>query len=178
MKRALVAGATGYLGGYIVDELKRRGMWVRALVRRPEQRKLLEHRVDDIVIGQVTDAETLRGVAKNIDSCFSTVGITTQRDGLTYEDVDFKGNLNLLREATASGVGTFVYVSVLHGRSMRGTKLVEAKERFVDASRRRHCRTASFARACGTCRCGPRAPRSQRFGRWRPFNYMVRSNSF
>lgn len=133
MKRVLVAGATGYLGGYIVDELKKRGVWVRALVRRPEQRAALEHRVDEIVVGQITDPETIHGIADGVDSCFSTVGITRQRDGLTYEAVDFEGNHNLLREALASGVDTFVYVSVLHGRSLRGTKLVEAKERFVDA---------------------------------------------
>lgn len=29
MKRILVAGATGYLGGFLVQELKKQGYWVR-----------------------------------------------------------------------------------------------------------------------------------------------------
>lgn len=34
MKKVLVAGATGYLGKYIVNELKSRGYWVRVLIRK------------------------------------------------------------------------------------------------------------------------------------------------
>ena len=33
MKKVLVAGATGYLGRYLVQELKKQGYWVRALAR-------------------------------------------------------------------------------------------------------------------------------------------------
>jgi NAD(P)-dependent dehydrogenase (short-subunit alcohol dehydrogenase family) len=33
VQRVLVAGASGYLGSHVVAELKRRGFWVRALVR-------------------------------------------------------------------------------------------------------------------------------------------------
>ena len=33
MQRVFVAGATGYLGGFVVRELKDRGYFVRALVR-------------------------------------------------------------------------------------------------------------------------------------------------
>lgn len=33
MQRVLVAGATGYLGGFVVRELAKRGYRVRALVR-------------------------------------------------------------------------------------------------------------------------------------------------
>jgi len=34
MKKVLVAGATGYLGRFVVQEFKKRGYWVRALARR------------------------------------------------------------------------------------------------------------------------------------------------
>jgi uncharacterized protein YbjT (DUF2867 family) len=133
VQRALVAGATGYLGGHIVDELKRRGIWVRVLVRRPEQRTQFEGRVDEVFLGRVTEPSTLRGLADGVDTVFSTVGITRQKDGMTYDAVDYRGNLAILREATAARVESFLYVSVLHGRSLRETKLVAAKERFVDA---------------------------------------------
>jgi uncharacterized protein YbjT (DUF2867 family) len=34
--RVVVAGATGYLGKFVVKEFKRRGSWVRALTRSIE----------------------------------------------------------------------------------------------------------------------------------------------
>lgn len=135
MMRALVAGATGYLGGHLVGELKQRGVWVRALCRKPEQRKALKAIADDTWLGEVTAPRTLSGITAGIDTLFSTIGITRQKDGLTYEEVDHQGNLNILREAIRGDVERFLYVSVLHGRRLRQLRIVDAKERFVDALR-------------------------------------------
>ena len=132
MPRALVAGATGYLGRSLVSELKRRGYWVRVLVRRPDQGREFPD-VDDVFVGQITDAESIRDVAASMDVVYSTVGITRQRDGFTYDDVDYRGNLGLLKEAERARAGRFVYVSILHGRQLRHVRLIAAKERFVDA---------------------------------------------
>ena len=62
----------------------------------------------------------------------STVGITRQKDGLTYEQVDFQANKNLLDEALREGVRKFIYVSVFKGEAMRHIAIGAAKERFVD----------------------------------------------
>ncbi|HEU4641329.1 MAG TPA: SDR family oxidoreductase [Gemmatimonadaceae bacterium] len=127
-----MAGATGYLGRRLVAALKARGYWVRALVRRAEQGAELPE-ADDVFVGQVTRAGTLRGLADGIDVMYSTIGITRQREGFTYDQVDWGGNRALLDEAERAGVERFVYVSVLHGRRLRRVRLVAAKERFVDA---------------------------------------------
>ncbi len=37
MQKVLVAGATGYLGRFVVHEFKRRGYWVRVLARNPKK---------------------------------------------------------------------------------------------------------------------------------------------
>ena len=71
------------------------------------------------------------GIAQDVDVVVSAIGITRQKDGLTYSDVDYQGNLNLLREAQRSGVRKFVYVSVLHADQMQHLQIVQAKERFV-----------------------------------------------
>lgn len=135
MTRVLVAGATGYLGRLLVARLKQDGYWVRALVRRPEQAETLSG-VDDVFVGEVTDASTLGGVTDGVDTVFSSIGITRQRDGVGYAQVDYGGNLSLLREAEKSGVVRFLYVSVLHGQELRGhVRLAAAKERFVDQLR-------------------------------------------
>lgn len=131
MKRVLVAGASGYLGQYLVKELKKRGYWVRVLIRKESQKILFED-VDDYRIGEVTNPQSIIGIAENINWVFSTVGITRQKDKLTYMDVDYQANVNLLNEALKSGVEKFEYISAINGDKMRNLKIFEAKELFVD----------------------------------------------
>lgn len=132
MKQVLVAGATGYLGQYIVNELKNRGYWVRVLIRKESQKKLFRD-VDDFFIGEITAKKSIVGIADNIDWVFSSIGITRQKDNLTYMDVDYQGNINLLNEAKKSGVKKFEYISAINGDKLKHLKIFEAKERFVDA---------------------------------------------
>lgn len=129
--KILVAGATGYLGKCIVRELKNRGYWVRVLIRKEDQKMLFEG-VDDFFVGEITQPETLVGIADGISWIFSTIGITRQKDGLCYMDVDYQGNSNLLEEAVKSNVKKFQYISAINGDKMRHLKIFEAKERFVD----------------------------------------------
>jgi uncharacterized protein YbjT (DUF2867 family) len=132
MSRVLVAGATGYLGGFVVQELKNRGQFVRALVRSTNRAESLRDFADEIVEGQVTQAESLAGACDGIDTVFSSVGITRQKDGLTFQDVDYLGNRNLLDEALRAGVSRFVYVSAVDGPALRHLDIVAAHENFVD----------------------------------------------
>ena len=131
--RILLAGATGYLGGYIAQELKAR-LIPSVLIGRNVQ-KLIGIAGDEaeIRVVEITDPETLKNCCDGIDVVISTVGITRQKDGLTYRDVDYQGNLNLLMEAKRAGVTRFVYLSAFKGASHRDLKIFEAKEAFVDA---------------------------------------------
>lgn len=131
MKKVLVAGATGYLGQHLVKELKTRGFWVRVLIRKEAQKEKFET-VDDFFIGKVTKPESIKGVTKDIDWVFSTIGITRQKDGMTYMDVDYQGNSNLLKEALIDKVESFEYISAINGDNLRHLKIFEAKEKFVD----------------------------------------------
>jgi len=130
-KRVLVAGATGYLGQFLVKELNKRNFKVRVLIRKESQKDLFND-IDDFFVGEITKPKSLRGVCDNIDWVFTSVGITRQKDGLTYMDVDYQGNANLLNEAQLSGIESFLYVSAIGGDKLRHLKIFEAKERFVD----------------------------------------------
>ncbi len=130
-KKVLVAGATGYLGQYLVKELIERDFDVRVLIRKESQKGLFKG-VNDFFIGEITEGKSLRGLCENIDWVFTSIGITRQKDGLTYMDVDYKGNVNLLKEAKQAGVHSFLYVSAIGGDNLRHLKIFEAKERFVD----------------------------------------------
>src|SRR6185437_16481110 len=118
MIRVLVAGATGYLGRFVAKEFKVRGYWVRVLARNPDKLKTpgpflepaIADLVDDVFVGEVTKPETLRGLCDGIKVVFSSIGISRQRDRLSYMDVDYQGNRNLLDLAVAAQVRKFVFI--------------------------------------------------------------------
>jgi len=132
MKRVLVAGATGYLGRYVVKEFKKQGFWVRALARNATKLEKLNEYIDEKFTGEITDPNSLSGICKEIDIVFSSVGITKQKDGLTYMDVDYQGNVNLLEEAEKEGVKKFIFVSVFNAENMKNLKGIQAKVRFEE----------------------------------------------
>ncbi|MDV7138316.1 SDR family oxidoreductase [Maribacter sp. TH_r10] len=130
--KVLLAGATGYLGRHIAKELEIRNIPTRILVRNTKKAKGLSSESATIIKAEVTKPETLKGLFSGVDTVISTVGITRQKDGLTYWDVDYRANVNLLKEAMASGVRKFIYISVLNGNRHKNLKIMEAKESFVD----------------------------------------------
>ena len=134
-EKILLAGATGYLGQYILAVLLREEYPTRIVVRNKSKLSpaLLTHPLLEIVEAEVTQPDTLQGVCKGVHKVISSVGITRQKDGLTYEQVDFQANKNLLDEALREGVRKFIYVSVFKGEAMRHIAIGAAKERFVDA---------------------------------------------
>ena len=134
-EKILLAGATGYLGQYILAVLLREEYPTRIVVRNKSKLSpaLLTHPLLEVVEAEVTQPDTLQGVCKGVHKVISTVGITRQKDGLTYEQVDFQANKNLLDEALREGVRKFIYVSVFKGEAMRHIAIGAAKERFVDA---------------------------------------------
>ena len=87
MPTTLVAGATGYLGRYIVAELHRRGHMVRAIVRDRGRAAVegaygapsLDGLVDDWAVGNVTDSVFTQDVAAEVDHVVSALGVTRQK---------------------------------------------------------------------------------------------------
>ncbi|MEM8970339.1 MAG: SDR family oxidoreductase [Bacteroidota bacterium] len=127
-----LAGATGYLGRHIVQQLQFNQYNFVALARNINKLKALGLSESQLAEVQVTDPDTLTGVFEGVDTVISTVGITRQKDGLTYMDVDYQANVNLLNEALNAGVRKFIYVSAVNGQQFRHLKIMEAKEKFVD----------------------------------------------
>ena len=128
-KTVVIAGSTGYLGRHLVSVYQQRGWKVVALVRNKSK---APSDASEVVQAQVTKPETFQGVLDNADLVISSVGITRQRDGLTYRDVDYQANVNLLEEAIRARVPQFAYIHVLKGETMAHLPAIQAKQDFVD----------------------------------------------
>lgn len=131
--KIILAGATGYLGSFIAQELKDHGHDFLAFGRSEEKLKKIGLTEKEFQVLDVTKLATFPKIEEPLDTVISTVGITRQKDGLSYMDVDYGANLNLLEFAMRHRARKFIYVSVLNGEQMRHLKITAAKERFVDA---------------------------------------------
>ncbi|HWQ26711.1 MAG TPA: SDR family oxidoreductase [Chlorobaculum sp.] len=143
MKKVLVAGSTGYIGRYVVQELKSRGYWVRALVRNPDKIKTpgahlepsLENLADEFFVGDATKLDSIVDLCNGVDIVFSSLGMTRPDFVHSSFDVDYKANLNILRLAMKANVKKFVYVSVFNAQKMMEIENIQAHEKFVDELR-------------------------------------------
>lgn len=108
----LVVGATGHLGGQVVDELLRRGKHVRALVRPSTDASALESRGVQIARGDMLDLDSLVKAMSGADAVITTAAGYT-RGGKSATDIDTVGNANLAEAAHRAGIRRFILTSIL-----------------------------------------------------------------
>lgn len=113
----LIAGGTGFIGGAIVRELRRRGQPVTVMSRRPEA---VATRFPGLGVeargGDAHDAASLRRAVEGADavvSCmqFPNFPIENKARGETFDEVDARGNERLVAAAKDAGAQTYVYLS-------------------------------------------------------------------
>ena len=137
---AVIAGATGYIGKFAVLAFKEAGYRVRAVTRDearleapgPFHAPGVRAACDEVVVAEVTKPETLRGAMDGAAVVFSSVGISRQRDMLSFEQVDYQANKNLIDEAIAAGRPKFVYVSMWGPEEIADLAITRAHERVVE----------------------------------------------
>ena len=116
----------------MAKEFKSRGYFVRVLARSTEKLDRMKDEIDEIVKGEITEPDSIKDICNGIDIVFSSVGITKQKSKLTFKDVDYQGNKNLLEVAQKAGVKKFIYVSVFNGPNLLHLDIVKAHEDFVN----------------------------------------------
>ena len=108
----LVTGGTGFVGGHVVRALLDAGKPVRCLVRDPGRAGELEGLGSEVVEGDMTEPETLRGAVEGVESVVHLVAIR-QGKRSEFEAVMSRGTRALLDEARRAGVRRFVHMSAL-----------------------------------------------------------------
>jgi len=111
--RALVTGATGFVGAAVARALLASGREVRALVRPTSDRRNLAGLALESVVGDLTDAASLVRAAGNCEAVFHVAAdyrLGAPRPQELYQ-ANVEGTRNLLNAARAAGVGRIVYTS-------------------------------------------------------------------
>lgn len=147
----LVAGATGSIGRHVVSMAHDIGANVRALARSWEQTKLIKGMGLDLVAGDATDPDSLKGICDGVTCVVSCLGASvSMRDKrkASFSQVDIPAHENLIREALSAGVRRFVYVSVHAEPGYSDTAYVRAHQR-VEAMLKETSMEVSLVRPTG-----------------------------
>lgn len=115
----LPLGATSHLGRKIAEGSQGTTYRTIAVVRSKGKGELLKPFVLAYKVADVLELRELSGICKNISVVVSDLGkpiSPNSKDKPSCLDVDYKGKLNVLKEAVKSGVRKFVYVSKVYTR--------------------------------------------------------------
>lgn len=128
--KVVLAGAYGNLGADVFRTLVKEGHEVVALDMM--QRDIGVASDSKFIEIDVTDPKTLEGVCDGADVVITTVGLTKGSATISNYDIDYKGNLNLLKEARKAKVKHFVYISVIKADKAPKVPMVHAKYLFEE----------------------------------------------
>ncbi len=113
----LLTGATGYVGGRLLDALLERGEKVRCLVRRPEEFRARVPASVEVVGGDIRDPETARVALQGVDTAYYLVH--SMGVGKQYREEDGRAASNFASAAKISGVRRIIYLGGLgRGRDL------------------------------------------------------------
>jgi GDP-D-mannose 3', 5'-epimerase len=116
MKRVLVNGAGGFIGGHLVKRLKRDGYWVRAVdIKRHEYTSLP---ADEFVLGDLRDQRVAAAAVQGVEEIYQLAAdmggagyiFTGEHDAAVMHNSAII-NLNMLEHGRKAGVRKFFYSS-------------------------------------------------------------------
>ena len=108
----LLTGGTGFIGSRIVRALRVEDRAVRALVRDPGDAGRLQALGCDTIVGDMTDAASLRAAVEGCDTVIHLVAILQGKPS-EFDRVMTEGTRDLISAAKQAGVRRFVLMSAL-----------------------------------------------------------------
>jgi uncharacterized protein YbjT (DUF2867 family) len=111
VKRILLTGATGYVGGRLLTALEARGDEVRCMARHPANLRSRVGARTEVVAGDVLDRASLAAALAGIDVAYYLVHSMGQLSG--FEESEALGAQNFATAAHAAGVARIIYLGGL-----------------------------------------------------------------
>jgi nucleoside-diphosphate-sugar epimerase len=111
--KALVTGATGFIGSHLVEALIQRGVQVRCLVRNRRHLGWVKDLPVEFLVGNCQEKDSLKQGVKDVDHVFHLAGVTTALKAETYLDVNALGTENLVQACIENNprLKKFIYLS-------------------------------------------------------------------
>ncbi|WP_339688131.1 SDR family oxidoreductase [Gimesia maris] len=107
----LLTGATGYVGGRLLQALEQRGVRLRCLARRPENLRARVAENIEVVAGDVLDAETLPPALEGVKVAYYLIHSMGEKG--SFEENDRRAAENFANAARDAGVERIIYLGGL-----------------------------------------------------------------
>jgi nucleoside-diphosphate-sugar epimerase len=125
---AFVTGGSGFIGGALIERLRREGWEVRALARSDRAAGVVRERGADPVSGDLDDGEALRTGADGCEIAFhAAAALGDWGDHGEFERVNVGGTERVIAACRAAGVRRLVHVGT-EAALMAGQPLVNVNE--------------------------------------------------
>jgi len=107
----LLTGATGYVGGRLLEALEAAGRRVRCLVRQPAHLASRVGASTEVVQADLTDRTSLQAALRGVDTAYYLVHAMGQKNG--FMDAEQRAAINFAAAARAAGVRRIIYLGGL-----------------------------------------------------------------
>jgi nucleoside-diphosphate-sugar epimerase len=135
--RLLITGATGFIGGHLVEFLRNEGHQVEGIIRNPKKAGLLDSLAVPYRLADITDRESMNGaVANDFDAVINTIApVTNEGSWEFFREINVEGTRNLAGAMRSAGVKRLIHISTvgIYGQSaVNGTEdLVPQRPRWM-----------------------------------------------
>jgi len=117
MKKILVIGASGFIGGYLTRQLVAEGFAVRCMVRNPDKVKELTGIGCEIVKGDFTDPASVQQALASMDAVYISIHTLAPQHKDTakqeFMDIEMNALTHIVEGCRKHGVRRLIYVTAL-----------------------------------------------------------------
>lgn len=110
-RSVLLIGGTGYVGDRMRHVLRDAGFTVRLLARSESERYAREG--FEVARGDITNLESLGNAMQGVDAVINLVAIIKEKGDATFENINYKGTVNVVDAARQAGVKRLIQMSAL-----------------------------------------------------------------
>jgi len=117
MKRILVIGSSGFVGGYLTRQLLAEGYMVRCLARNPDKVNELSELGCEIVKGDLSDLSSVQHALNSMDAVYISIHTLAPQHkdtaDLGFMDIEMNGLKNIVEGCKMHKVQRLIYVTSL-----------------------------------------------------------------
>lgn len=129
--KALITGATGFIGSHLAERLAAEGVEIRILLRETSNRQWIEHLDAELVIGSLSDSESLRTAVADVDYVYHIAGVVASKDRQGFYRGNVDATRNILQAISDVNPGLQRF---LHSSSLAAVGPASDPESLVDES--------------------------------------------